>query len=360
MPSSAAPPRPGPDHGQRKSDHLDLTISGDVGFRRTTLLEEVTLVHDALPELSLSELDLSIRMFGKRVSSPVVIASMTGGTERAERINRSLAEIAEGGGHALGLGSQRPVVRSGSIDPAILRSYQVRDIAPSVPVFANLGVMQAAELPVSLIEDLIAAVSADALCLHMNVAQELIQPGGDRDFRGAVDTLRRLAGELSVPVIAKETGCGVSRRTAQTLAAAGVQHVDVSGAGGTSWVGVETRRASGDAVRQGQEFWDWGIPTAASLLQVRQFRFRSVIATGGIQTGLDVARAIALGATACGIARPVLKALDAGGVAGARAYLAGIEADLRAAMLLTGSRDLQALRQAPRLLGTTLRAWSEV
>jgi len=354
------PSRGDPDHGQRKSDHLDLTISGDVGFRRTTLLEEVTLVHQALPELALSEVDISGRLFGRRVASPVVIASMTGGTERAQRINRSLAEVAERGGHALGLGSQRPVLRGGSIDPEALRTYQVRDIAPSVPILANLGVMQAASLPTALIEDLIGGVQADALCLHMNVAQELIQPGGDRDFRGAVDTLRRLASELSVPVIAKETGCGVSRRTAQTLAGAGIQHVDLSGAGGTSWVGVETRRASGDAVRQGQEFWDWGIPTAASLLQVAASRFRTVIATGGIQTGLDVARAVTLGATACGIARPVLQALDAGGVPGAQALLASIDADLRAAMLLTGSQDLAALRQAPRLLGTTLRAWADV
>lgn len=348
------------DHGQRKSDHLDLTISGDVGFRRTTLLEEVTLVHEALPELSLAEIDLSARMFGKRVQSPVVIASMTGGNERALRINRSLAEVAERSGHAMGLGSQRPIVRSGSIDADVLRSYQVRDIAPSIPLFANLGVMQAAGLSTALVEDLVAAVGADALCLHMNVAQELIQPGGDRDFRGALDTFRRLTSELSVPVIAKETGCGVSRGTARNLAAAGVLHIDVSGAGGTSWVGVETHRASGDALRQGQEFWDWGIPTAASVLQVREVRFRTVIATGGIQTGLDVARALALGATACGIARPILQAQDGGGVEGALGLLAQIDADLRAAMLLTGCRDLTALGQAPRLLGATLRAWAEI
>lgn len=348
------------DHGQRKTDHLDLTISGDVGFRRTTLLEEVTLVHQALPELALSEVDLGARLFGRRVASPVVIASMTGGNERAQRINRDLAEVAERGGHALGLGSQRPVLKSGHLDRVVLETYLVRDIAPSIPLFANLGVVQAADLPTSLVEELVGAVGADALCLHMNVAQELIQPGGDRDFRGAVDTFRRLSSELSVPVIAKETGCGVSRRAARTLASAGVQHVDVSGAGGTSWVGVEARRATGDAVRQGQEFWDWGIPTAASILQVQEARFRTVIATGGIQTGLDVARAIALGATACGIARPVLQALDAGGVEGALRHLERIDADLRAAMLLTGSADLDALRHAPRLLGGTLRAWAEV
>ncbi|HYP91169.1 MAG TPA: alpha-hydroxy-acid oxidizing protein, partial [Polyangiaceae bacterium] len=199
-----------------------------------------------------------------------------------------------------------------------------------------------------------------ALCLHMNVAQELIQPGGDRDFHGALETFRRLTSELAVPVIAKETGCGVSRGTAKKLASVGVLHVDVSGAGGTSWVGVETHRASGDALRQGQEFWDWGIPTAASVLQVREFRFRTVIATGGIQTGLDVARALALGATACGIARPILQAQDSGGVEGALGLLAQIDADLRTAMLLTGCRDLASLSQAPRLLGATLRAWAEI
>jgi len=345
---------------QRKADHLDLTISGDVGFRRTTLLEEVTLVHQPLPELALADLDTSVRLFGKRALSPVVIASMTGGTERAEQINRGLAEVAERGGHALGLGSQRPILRSGRIDTQVLRTYQVRDLAPTIPLLANLGVIQAGTYPTALIEELVGAVGADALCLHMNVAQELIQPGGDRDFRGAVDTFRRLASELPFPVIAKETGCGISRRAALALAAAGIQNVDVSGAGGTSWVGVETRRAAGDAVRQGQEFWDWGIPTAASLLQVEAARFRTVIATGGIQTGLDVARAIALGASACGMARPILQALDQGGVEGAVARLAEIDSDLRAAMLLTGSADLAALRQAPRLLGATLRAWSEV
>jgi len=347
-------------HGQRKSDHLDLTISGDVGFRRTTLLEEVTLVHQPLPELALAEVDISTRLFGRRARSPVIIASMTGGNERAQRINRALAEVAERGGHALGLGSQRPVLKSGRIDAELLATYQVRDIAPTVPLLANLGVVQAAELPTALVEELVGAIGADALCLHMNVAQELIQPGGDRDFRGAVETFRRLASELSVPVIAKETGCGISRQAARLLAGAGVQHVDVSGAGGTSWVGVETRRASGDAARQGQEFWDWGIPTAASVLQVQEARFRTVIATGGIASGLDVARAIALGASACGIARPVLQALDAGGIDGALGHLEQIDADLRAALLLTGSRDLAALRQAPRLLGGTLRAWAEV
>lgn len=348
------------DLGKRKSDHLDLTISGDVGFHRTTLLEQVELVHCSLPEVALSEIDTSLRLFGKQVSAPVLIASMTGGNERARAINQQLAEVAERAGLALGLGSQRPMVKSGKIDPELTRSYQLRAQAPTVPLFGNIGVIQAGSLSTALLEEMLGLVGADALCVHLNPAQEAIQADGDRDFRGAIDTLARLREELSMPVIAKETGCGLSRGTAATLRQVGIDHVDVSGAGGTSWVGVETRRAEGDAKRQGDAFWDWGIPTAGSLLQVSSARFQTVIATGGISSGLDVARALSLGATACGMARPILQALDAEGVEGALTKLGRVISDLRTAMLLTGTRNLGALRQVPRLLGTELARWAEV
>lgn len=349
------------DHSKRKTDHLDLTISGDVGFHRTTLLEQVELVHDALPELATSDIDLSGRLFGRIVKSPVVIASMTGGTERAESINRALAEVAEERGHAIGLGSQRPMVQGGVIDQVIAKSYSVRDVARSVPILGNIGLVQAGRLSTALLEELVGVVDADALCVHLNVAQEMIQPGGDRDFKGGLDTLRRLTAELSVPIIAKETGSGISRSVAQRLASVGVRHVDVSGAGGTSWVAVEAQRADGDAVRQGREFRNWGIPTAASVLQVHATRtMHTILATGGIQTGLDVARAIALGATACGMARPLLQALDAGGTGGLRRRLEEIDSDLRVAMLLSGSANLTALGRAPRVLGPDLRAWRDV
>jgi isopentenyl-diphosphate delta-isomerase len=192
---------------------------------------------------------------------------------------------------------------------------------------------------------------------------ELVQPGGDRDFRGGLETIARLVKELPFPVVVKETGCGLSRQVGRRLRGAGVAHVDVSGAGGTSWVAVETKRAEAAKDERsralGEALWDWGIPTAASVALVSPLGFDTVIATGGVMSGLDVARAIALGASAAGIARPALKALTAGGRAGALAFLDAVESELRAIMLLTGSKDLAALRSAPRIVGGELRIWLE-
>jgi isopentenyl-diphosphate delta-isomerase len=208
---------------------------------------------------------------------------------------------------------------------------------------------------------LVDEVGADALCVHLNPAMELVQPGGDRDFAQGTDTIARLVRDVGVPVVVKETGCGIAPRVGRKLRDVGVRHVDVSGAGGTSWVGVETKRAeaAGDASARalGEAFWDWGVPTAASVALLAPLRFETIIATGGVGTGLDVARAIALGATAAGIARPVLKALTAGGRAGAMAFLDAVEAELRAAMLLTGSRDVTALARTPKVVVGELAAW---
>jgi isopentenyl-diphosphate Delta-isomerase len=345
---------------QRKTDHLDLAISGDVGFRRTSLLEHVQLLHCSLPELSLDEIDLSTSIAGVRCRSPLMIASMTGGNTRAGQVNLLLAEVAEKGGYPMGLGSQRAMVKEDKIDAAIGKSYRLRDVAPSAPIFANLGVVQAAQMPTKVVQELVNFVDASGLFLHMNPAQEMIQPGGDRDFRGCLNGIARLARELSVPVIVKETGNGISAPVAARLAEVGVLHVDVSGAGGTSWVGVETRRASGDKQKSGELFWDWGIPTAAALLQISSCGFQTIIASGGIYNGLDVARALALGAHGAAIARPLLKALDDGGVEGALSFLRLVEDDLRTAMLLTGSKTLSDLRRAPRVISPELKAWGEV
>jgi isopentenyl-diphosphate delta-isomerase len=207
------------------------------------------------------------------------------------------------------------------------------------------------------VEDLVGAVGADALCVHLNPAMELVQAEGDRDFRAGLATLSRLSSELKVPVIAKETGCGLSSHVARRLHATGIRHVDVSGAGGTSWVAVETHRARDSQKELGQAFWDWGIPTAASVGLVARQGFETIFATGGVKSGLDIAKSIALGASAGGIARPMLQALEGGGPEGARAYAARIEAEIRTAMLLTGSRDLSALRRAPRVLLGELKEW---
>jgi isopentenyl-diphosphate delta-isomerase len=339
---------------KRKNDHLDLAAHGNVGFRnKTTLLECVELVHDAMPELALDEVDLGVRILGRQLKAPLILAGMTGGTERAGRINLELAAIAQERGYGFGLGSQRPILK----DPATAVTYRVRDVAPSVLLLGNIGAVQATSLPTARVAELVSTVGADALCVHLNPAMEVVQSEGDRDFRGIEATYRRLAAELGVPVIAKETGCGISKGVAKRLAAAGIRDVDVSGAGGTSWVGVEAERANAADRPLGQAFWDWGIPTAASLVSIASARFRTVIATGGIATGLDAARALVLGAHAVGIARPVLQALEHGGRAGASEFLERVERELRTALLLIGARSVAAAREAPRLLTGELARW---
>lgn len=342
------------DIGERKVDHLELATSGDVGFKHTTTLFEcVRLVHDALPELDVDAIDASTIVLGKTLRAPILIAGMTGGAERAERINKELAAIAEERGYAFGLGSQRAMHKRREAT----RTYQVRDVAPTTLVLGNLGVVQAAQMSTQEIQDLISEVGADALCVHLNPAMEIVQAEGDRDFRGGLDTLTRLVNELGKPVIAKETGCGISHAVAAKLRRAGVTHVDVSGAGGTSWVAVETQRASSDKKALGQAFWEWGVPTAASVAWVHSHGFETVFATGGMQTGLDIAKAIALGASAGGIARGALQALERGGPSGARSFFAAAEAELRAALLLTGSENVAALKRAPRVITGELKDW---
>jgi len=347
----------------RKADHLQLCAEGDVGFRRQgTLLDGVRLVHDALPDLAEADVDTTVHVFGKKLRAPILIAPMTGGTDEAGRVNHELAAIAEARGYAFGLGSQRAMV----VRPESQGTFGVRGVAKSTVVFGNVGVVQARAMSSADVQGMVDSVGADALCVHLNPAMELVQPGGDRDFRGGLETIARLCRDLRVPIIVKETGCGISPSVARRVLEAGARAIDVSAAGGTSWVGVETLRAEqqGDAKARslGEAFWDWGIPTAVSVASVAKLaapKDALVIATGGVGSGLDAARAIALGAGLVGIARPVLKALREGGPEKATAFLDGVERELRTAMLLTGSRDVAALRRAPRVLSPELRGWLE-
>jgi len=339
----------------RKADHLQLAASGEVEFKETsTLLEHVRLVHQALPELAEDEIDLTTTIAGRTIAAPVVVSGMTGGTPRAQVINRDLAWAAQKLGIAFGLGSQRAM----ALHPELQPTFEVRDVAPDVFLLGNIGVVQARELGVAAVRELVRRVGADALCVHLNPAMELIQDKGDRDFRGALATVERLIAELGVPVIAKETGCGISRQAAQALARAGARTVDVSGAGGTSWVGVEARRAAeGSRARAlGMELWDWGVPTAASVAVCAGEKLE-VIATGGLRTGYDVARALALGAAAGGLAAPVLRAHQAGGRDGVVQFLGTVIAGVRTVSLLCGCRRARDLAAAPRVITEPLATW---
>jgi isopentenyl-diphosphate Delta-isomerase len=341
---------------RRKDDHLDLCATDEVAFKETTtLFEKVQLVHQSLPDFAVDDIDTSVSLLGKKLRLPIVIASMTGGTERAAEVNRDLASIAEARGLGFGLGSQRAMQRQ----PDTAWTYQVREWAPRTLVFGNVGVVQARDLDTRDINAMVSEIGADALCVHLNPAQEIVQPEGDRDFRGGIDTYKRLVRELKVPVIAKETGCGLSWQSAKKLFDAGVRHVDTSGAGGTSWVGVETLRAEGEKALLGKLLWDWGVPTAASVHACVRAG-HTTIATGGIQNGLDVVRALALGASAVGIARPMLKAQVRGGRAEAERFVEQLEREVRAVMLLCGARSVAELRSVPRIVFSPLREWFEL
>lgn len=338
---------------ERKLDHLELCADEDVEYRgKTTLLDEVELLHDSLPELSVDNIDLSVDVMGKELDAPLLITGMTGGADQALEINQILATVAEELGIAFGVGSQRAMLQH----PELAETYQIREQAPSTLIFGNIGAVQAVDLSVSEAEDLVGIIGADALCIHMNPGQEMIQPEGDRDFRGCVDAISRLADELNVPVVAKETGCGLSPRTLQKLQDAGVEWVDTSGAGGTTWVGVEALRAPAEEKDVGEIFWDWGVPTAASIVYARQKGFK-IVGSGGLRSGLDAARAIALGANLAGMALPWLRSAFNGGEDASMAFGRTTLRAMRVACLLTGSPTIDALGSAPKILGARLQHW---
>ena len=340
---------------RRKADHLEVAASGRAEGVRATLLGEVHLVHQALPELAVDAIDLTTELVGKRLAAPLVIAGMTGGTAEAAAVNRDLARAAEKCGVAFGLGSQRAMAEH----PELIASYHVRDVAPSVVLFGNVGAVQAKAMGADGVIELAHKIAADAICIHLNPGQELIQAHGDRDFTGLVATIRALVRASPLPVIVKETGCGLSPQAARALAGAGVATVDVSGAGGTSWVAVETVRAKDADARSpaaalGEELWDWGLPTAVSVVACARAGL-TTIASGGLRSGYDVARALALGARAGAMAAPMLRAQRAGGMAGAVEAIERVIAGIRAVCLLTGSRSAADLARAPKHLGAPLR-----
>lgn len=344
---------------RRKDSHLDLCATGEVEPpANSTLFECVHLLHCAMPELSVSDIELGTRFLGKTLRVPLLVTGMTGGTDRAAQVNRDLARLAEEHGLAFGVGSQRAMIESADRSA----SFQVRDFAPTIPLLGNIGLSQAVAIGVSGVQKLAEAIGADGMALHLNVGQELTQPEGDRNFRDGYATVAELVKVFGERLLVKETGCGISGEVARRLAELGVRNVDVSGLGGTSWIRVEQLRASGMQAEVGAEYAGWGIPTAAAVAQVRRSvgAELTLIASGGLRTGLDVAKALALGADLGGMALPLFRAQQTGGYEAAEAALSRIVSSLRQACVLTGSRSVAELRGRPRVITGTLKDWLAV
>jgi isopentenyl-diphosphate delta-isomerase len=332
--------------GQRKADHIRINLEEDVQFPTlTTGLERYRFIHQALPELDLDEVDTTSTLFGKPLSAPLLISSMTGGTEQARTLNLRLAEAAQAHGIAMGVGSQRVAVE----DPMVAGTFQVRTAAPDALLFANLGAVQL-NYGYGVAECLRAVemIEADALVLHLNVLQEAVQPEGDTRWSALLGKIEGVCRALPVPVIGKEVGWGLSERAARQLAGAGVAALDVAGSGGTSWSQVEYHRApTAFHAQVARAFADWGIPTAETLQMARRAApDLPVFASGGLRDGVDVAKCVALGASLCGFAGMFLRAAAESAEA-LDETIRVIVRQLRIAMLASGAADLDALRRTP-------------
>jgi isopentenyl-diphosphate delta-isomerase len=329
----------------RKLEHIELA-----GDRRIQLdsrfFDDWAFEHEALPEIAMDDIDARVAFLGKTLRAPLLVSCMTGGTGSASTINRNLAAAAERAGIAVGVGSQRKALEA-SADEAreAVATFEVRSVAPTVPVIGNLGAVQLNYgMGVEDCRRAVEMIGADALALHLNPLQEAIQPEGQCDFRDLLPKIGAVVRDLGVPVIAKEIGCGIRASTARALAAGGVVWIDTAGLGGTSWARIEAARA--DDLDLGELFANWGVPTPESIRAVASIEGVRVIGSGGVRSGLDVAKAIALGAEVVGLAQPFLApALESADAVYAR--IQRIIRELKIAMFCTGAASVEALRSIP-------------
>jgi isopentenyl-diphosphate delta-isomerase len=333
----------------RKADHIRINLTEDVRSGRSTGLADFSFPHQALPELDLEEIRLDLSLFGKKITAPLFISSMTGGTSEAEKINRALAEAAQAAGIPMGVGSQR----AGLEDNQLAGSFQVRKFAPDILLFANLGAVQLNYgLTAVDCQRAVDMIEADALILHLNPLQEAVMAEGNTNFAGLIRKIEEVCKTLSVPVIAKEVGWGISKNAARLLVNSGVSAIDVAGAGGTSWTEVEMYRAETETQRQvASSFVDWGISTAESIQIVREASpGMPIFASGGIRSGVDIAKSIALGATMGGLASPFLKAAAQSPDAVLQ-VIERINSEIRISMFASGAKDLKALGEIQLIKG---------
>ena len=336
---------------QRKKEHLELCLDPvSVTGRFGTGLDRYRFVHNALPELDIDAIDVSTGFLGKRLRAPILISSMTGGFELARQVNRNLAAAAQILGLGMGVGSQRVAIE----EPSVADSFAVRDVAPDILLLSNLGAVQLNYgYTVDHCRRAVEMIGADGLILHLNVLQEATQPEGNRNFQGLGEKIAAVCRQLEVPVVAKEVGSGISAEVAVRLKEAGVKAIDVAGRGGTSWYAVEAQRAAKQGKPVETTFADWGIPTEEALIAVRQaVPDLQIVASGGIRTGLDIAKCIALGADMTAFGQPLLAAaLESPGKV--VEFIAGIIHEVKITMLCVGANNLDALKKTPLLRSAT-------
>ncbi len=345
---------------KRKADHLEKCLRENVQARKaTTGFEDVHFVHKALPEISKKEIDLSANVFGHKFSAPLIIGAMTGGTVEAEKINANIAEAVEKLGLGMGVGSQRIAIE----DPSLARTFSVaRKKAPNAFLVANVGGVQLVHgYGLKQVKKALEMIEADALAIHLNALQEAVQPEGQTNFQGVLAKIAEVTSELDVPVIVKETGSGIAGEEAKRLESAGVEGIDVGGLGGTSFAAVEYYRTGEEVLNGlqrmlGEVFWDWGIPTAVSLVETVQSTRLPVIASGGIRNGSDIAKALSLNACLASIAQPILLAACKS-TAETHTKLSLLIEELKNVMFLVGAKETKRMVEAPVVIRGETAAW---
>ncbi|MCD6431412.1 type 2 isopentenyl-diphosphate Delta-isomerase [Candidatus Bathyarchaeota archaeon] len=347
---------------KRKADHIRISLEKDVQARKTTTcFEDIHLIHKALPEINKQEINLSTEVFNHKFSAPLIVGAITGGTPEATRINAAIAEAVEELGLGMGVGSQRAAIE----DKKLEKTFTIaRKKAPNAFLIANIGGVQLVNgYSIKEVERAVAMIEADAIAIHLNPLQEAIQPEGQTNFRGILEKISEIAEEIDKPLIVKETGAGIAAEEAKKLEAVGVNGIDVSGAGGTSFAAVEYYRVKGPKNsfqrKLGDVFWDWGIPTAISVVEVSQSVKIPVIASGGVRDGVDMAKALALGANLTSLSQPILQAA----VKGAREtknVLSLLIEELRNVMFLVGANSVQELHKVPLVITGKTAEWLRV
>ena len=337
---------------KRKVDHIKICVEKDVAFKeKTTLLECVELDYKTLPEISLNDVDLETEFLGKKFSFPLMVSAITGGAELSKKINQDIAKACQELGIGMGVGSMRAMMES----PSLANTYYVRDVAPDIFLAGNIGAAQLKEYSPELMNKTLESIGADALAIHLNAAQEAVQPEGDVDFIGVMDKISEYVDEISVPVYVKEVGHGISFGVAKALKDTGVKAIDVQGAGGTSWTMVDALRHKNSF---GKTFREFGIPTAVSLIETKNALLgeRQLVASGGIRNGFDGTKSIVMGADLVGVAMPVLKAQQKSYKA-LQDYLYNFTVEMSITSFLLGCKNVSELHKEEYVVLGKLKEW---